>query len=192
MRIGKRSRRPLRHGIASALFAAMLGVGGSAAARAVGTFTLAGSAQLATAGPVDNECVVTSSSLKSPFKYSSIVHTPSAPLAFRDLTELSADCSMQTGCFGGGTSRFSVTIDVDNGEVLSAGDKNVFVYWVSLPNYVDCPTGWNSTGNLIAAESNPDGVSRDRGVGAVGDDRTSFDLDEQKGGPWTALGAMAV
>src|SRR5215470_1254941 len=66
-------------------------------------------------------------------------------------TTLSADYEMQTGCFGGGAPRFQVRIDYDNDGMISAGDKSVFIYWGSPPNFTDCPAGWSNTGNLIAA-----------------------------------------
>jgi hypothetical protein len=126
-------------------------VNGVAPAHAAGIFSLHNEAAVVSGGPMGNPCVVELTSRNAPFTYGSIVYTPSAVLTFADLVDLSADFSMQTGCFGGGSPRFSVTVDYDGSGALSAGDRNVHIYWGSLPNFVDCPVGWNSTGNLIAA-----------------------------------------
>lgn len=98
--------------------------------------------------------------------------TPPAPLTFAGLTNLSADYSMPTGCFAGGSPRFQVRLDTNNDNIA---DGNVFVYWGTVPNYNDCPTpGWHNTGDLIN-----DGAAR-------------FDTTQFPGGAFYSTHAQAV
>ncbi len=85
--------------------------------------------------------------------YGFVSHEPSVPFLFSALNNLSADYQMLAGCFHLGAPRFSVRVDADNTGDVSAGDRNIFVYWGSLPNYTDCPplNTWLSTGNLALA-----------------------------------------
>ena len=60
------------------------------------------------------------------------------------LTNLQTDYYVEHGCFGGGSPRFSISFS--NPE----GNKNIFVYLGTPPNFMDCPTPdmWFSTGNF--------------------------------------------
>lgn len=56
------------------------------------------------------------------------------------LTTLATQYNVQSGCFGGGSPRFSIVMS-DNSEI--------HVYLGTYPSFADCPTsGWVSTGNL--------------------------------------------
>lgn len=71
------------------------------------------------------------------------------------LTQLSTDYNVTDDNCGGGAPRFSIRIDSDNDNVVSAGDKRVFVYLGALPNYNTCtPNTWTASGNLVTA-ANP-------------------------------------
>jgi hypothetical protein len=131
---------------------ALLGATGTDATAADGVFAVGGDGTIISAGPVDNLCVASLPSAQiPPPDFGFISYTLTAPLAFSGLTELSADYDMQTGCFGGGSPRFQVRVDYDNDGLISAGDRNVFIYWGTPPNFTDCPSGWGNTGNLIAS-----------------------------------------
>ena len=117
-----------------------------------GVFAVGGDGAIVPQGPPANLCVVNLPSAQSPPPdFGFISYTLSVPLTFAGITDLSAEYEMQTGCFGGGSPRFQVRIDYDNDTVISAGDRNVFIYWGTHPNFTDCPVGWNNTGNLIAS-----------------------------------------
>lgn len=71
------------------------------------------------------------------------------------LTQLSTDYNVTDDNCGGGAPRFSIRVDSDNDNVVSAGDKRVFVYLGAHPNYNTCtPNTWTASGNLVTA-ANP-------------------------------------
>jgi len=71
------------------------------------------------------------------------------------LTTLSTDYNVTDDNCGAGAPRFSITVDADNDNVASAGDKSVFVYLGAHPNYNTCtPNTWVASGNLVTA-ANP-------------------------------------
>lgn len=82
-----------------------------------------------------------------------IAHYPTSAFTFAQLTDLSANYKMLNGCFAWGAPRFSVLIDMDSSGTITPADKQVHIYWGTLPNYTDCPPlgVWQSTGNLAAA-----------------------------------------
>jgi hypothetical protein len=57
------------------------------------------------------------------------------------LTNLQTQYNVQSGCFGGGSPRFSI--------VMSDGHQ-IHVYLGTPPSFIDCPTDglWHSSGNL--------------------------------------------
>jgi hypothetical protein len=62
------------------------------------------------------------------------------------LTNLQADYNVQTGCFGGGSPRFSIVTS-------KPGPSNeIHVYFGTPPAFADCPapSTWFSTGNLAS------------------------------------------
>ena len=65
------------------------------------------------------------------------------PVAFRDITELSAEYEITAGDCGSGSPRFQLNIADD------PGPSNVFVYIGPFPNYTGCGTGPGNTGNLV-------------------------------------------
>jgi hypothetical protein len=67
-------------------------------------------------------------------------------LNFAGLETLSTDYNITDDDCGAGSPRFQLNIDTDND---GDSDGNVFVYIGPSPNFTDCPTGWQSTGNLI-------------------------------------------
>lgn len=65
-------------------------------------------------------------------------------MTFADLTELSTDFNVTDDNCGGGSPRFSITLDQGGTE------KNVFVYLGDSPNYNTCvPDTWESSGDLL-------------------------------------------
>jgi len=77
--------------------------------------------------------------------YAGLAYTPKDALDFADIKTLSADILLTDGCYGGGSPRFQITVATQN------GNKNIFVYFGTAPNFDDCPEGWISTGNLIGS-----------------------------------------
>ncbi len=65
------------------------------------------------------------------------------PVAFTDITELSAEYEITAGDCGTGSPRFQLNIADD------PGPNNVFVYIGPSPNYTGCGIGPGSTGNLV-------------------------------------------
>ena len=62
-----------------------------------------------------------------------------------DIQQLSTDYQFEVGSCGGGSPRFQINAETP------AGVKNIFVYIGPMPNYTGCPTGWQSSGNLVGA-----------------------------------------
>jgi len=77
--------------------------------------------------------------------YAGLSYTPKDALDFADLKTLSADILLTEGTYGGGSPRFQITVATES------GDKNIFVYFGTAPNFDDSPAGWISTGNLIGS-----------------------------------------
>jgi len=75
-----------------------------------------------------------------------------APFNFEDLTKLSIDYTQIQGCFGGGSPRFSVRIDMDANGIESPADKSLWIYLGTPSSWNDCPVGGPfSTGDFIDA-----------------------------------------
>jgi hypothetical protein len=67
-------------------------------------------------------------------------------LTFAGLTELGTDFNVTDDNCGGGSPRFSVTVDQGGTE------KNIFVYLGDAPNYNTCtPDTWVTSGDLLAS-----------------------------------------
>lgn len=96
--------------------------------------------------------------------YSFLSFTPSAPVTFNEITELSSVYAFTTGNCHGGALRWSVRV---------SPTQSVFIYYGDTPNFTDCTTNSQSGTNLIA----------------LGDLR--YDLS-QLGGPWYGSHADAV
>ncbi len=62
-----------------------------------------------------------------------------------DLSTLSTDYNVTDDDCVGGSPRFQ--INVDDGGVT----KNIFAYIGPSPNFTDCPTGWQNSGDLLEA-----------------------------------------
>jgi len=84
--------------------------------------------------------------------YSFLSFTPDAPMRFADLDSLVADYDFITGDCGGGSLRWSVTVDVGS-DGDPSNDKPMYVYFGDSPNFTDCnaPTTSNSGDNLIGS-----------------------------------------
>lgn len=68
------------------------------------------------------------------------------------LTTLSTDFNVTDDNCGLGSPRFQIRVDFDNDDALSIGDKRIFVYLGSHPNYNTCTPGvWTFSGNLVTA-----------------------------------------
>jgi len=68
---------------------------------------------------------------------------------FSSLSTLSTDYNVTDDDCGAGSPRVQIRIDVNGSGVSDAGDGNLFAYIGPSPNFTDCATGWQSTGNLI-------------------------------------------
>jgi hypothetical protein len=77
--------------------------------------------------------------------YGGVDFTPKKDLTFSEITNLSADYVAAVGGFGGGSPRFQINIGDGNGNFVG----NVFVYLGTHPQFMDVPTEWTSSGNLI-------------------------------------------
>jgi hypothetical protein len=129
-------------------------------------WTLVDKASIVQEGPQENPWVIKLESLgdEAP-PWASILFMPPEPMTFNDVNELSADFEMTEGFFGGGSPRFSILIDWNDSHIIDEGDKYVFIYWGTPPNFMDEPVhnGWyvdeheedpnwaarNNTGNII-------------------------------------------
>lgn len=68
---------------------------------------------------------------------------------FASLTHLSADVNVTDDNCGGGSPRFSISVDT-NGDNIH--DGNIFIYFGDVPNFNTCtPNTWVNTGELIGA-----------------------------------------
>ena len=73
--------------------------------------------------------------------YSFASFTPSSPLLFSEITDLSAAYAFTLGDCHGGALRWSVRV---------SATQSVFIYYGALPNFTDCTTTSQSGTNLIA------------------------------------------
>lgn len=78
-----------------------------------------------------------------------VFRPPGKSFTFDDLFELSADYKVQSGDCGGGSPRFQIELDMngDGGTI-----RSVQVYLGPVPQFTNCSTGWQNTGNLIGNE----------------------------------------
>ncbi len=121
--------------------AAALILAGSALAA---TYTLFGGAELVSPGNASNTAASLVSDATDP--YSGIDFEVPDGLTFAELETLSTDYNVTDDDCGGGSPRFTIGLDTTgDGEE----DGYVAVYIGPSPNFTDCATGWQSTGNLI-------------------------------------------
>jgi hypothetical protein len=131
-------------GLAVALPAvAVLAMGtGSALA---GTYSLLGDATIVSGGnPGSAARLVSDTSL--PNGYSGVDVSPAAPVAWPSLTTLSTDYNVTDDNCGGGSPRLSLGVDTNSD---GTADGYVHVAIGPSPNFTDCLTGWQTTGNVI-------------------------------------------
>jgi|SRR3989344_202754 len=82
--------------------------------------------------------------------FSGIRFDGTLPATLAGLATLSVDYNVTDDDCAGGSPRFQVRVDMDMDGVVSAGDKNVFVYLGPLPSFTGCtPNTWVSSGNLV-------------------------------------------
>jgi len=72
---------------------------------------------------------------------------PAGVTTLSDLNNLGTEYMISQGDCGGGSPRFQVNV------TTPSGPKNLFVYIGPVPNYTSCPTGWQTTGNLVTSAS---------------------------------------
>jgi len=111
-------------------------------------YTLFGDAQIVTGGNPGNAAQLRSDATVPP-GFGGVRFSP-VPATIASLATLGTDFNVTNDdCFGG-SPRFQIRVDMDSDGVLSAGDKNVFVYLGPFPNYTGCtPNSWTSSGNLV-------------------------------------------
>lgn len=80
--------------------------------------------------------------------YSFLSFRPDPAKTFNDITVLKASYSFLQGNCGGGSLRWSVTVDVGN-DGITSNDGSVFIYYGNLPNFTDCTTNSQSGTNMI-------------------------------------------
>jgi len=116
------------------------------------TVTLYGTAQISPTADPARPFVFDVASAQNPFTAGAVGFTPSSPLTFGAITQLSADYNAQLGQFGGGSPRFSIGLDVNNNNSI---DGFAFIYFGTHPNFNDAPplNTWLNTGNLRNAVS---------------------------------------
>ena len=82
--------------------------------------------------------------------FSAVVFNMPDGMTLPDLGSLSTDFNVTDDDCYGGSPRFQLRIDNDNDGVISAGDKNIFVYLGPHPSFSGCtPNTWTSSGELI-------------------------------------------
>ncbi len=125
-----------------ALTALAVGVASPAAAATVaGTYTTGG----ATTGTGPWTLTSTDST------FSVLRYVFNAPVAFGDLTSLSADYIANLGGIAGGSPRFALVTDANNDSVA---DGQIVVLWGPAGSFVDPTLGAANTGNLLALLDN--------------------------------------
>lgn len=112
------------------------------------TYTLFGDAQIVPGGNPGNAAQLRSDATVLPV-FGGVRFSP-VPATIAGLNTLGTDFNVTNDdCFGG-SPRFQIRVDMDSDGLLSAGDKNVFVYLGPFPNYTACtPNTWSSSGNLV-------------------------------------------
>lgn len=78
--------------------------------------------------------------------YSGVSFNDAAGVPFMSLTNLSASYNVTDDDCGGGSPRFQIQVDT-NGDTVS--DGSVMVSFGPSPNFTNCSTGWQTTGNVI-------------------------------------------
>lgn len=90
-------------------------------------------------GPAAFESIGSDTNPDNDFAFVSF--TPSSPLLFSEITELSATYAFTSGNCHGGALRWSVRV---------SPTQSVFIYYGDLPNFTDCTTNNQSGVNLIS------------------------------------------
>lgn len=121
-----------------------------AATAAQAAYSLFGEAALASPGNASMYGVTATSDSTAGDLFGGVSFTVPAGTTVNDLNTLGTDYLVVAGDCGGGSPRFSIRVDMDDDGIASAGDKNIFVYIGPHPNFTGCPTGWQSTGNLLS------------------------------------------
>ena len=107
-------------------------------------YSLFGDASYVSPGNASSRAVETTSN-PAGAGYGGIDFTVPSGLTLADLTNLSTDYKVTAGGCGGGSPRYSIAVQTP------AGDKNVFFYIGTPPNYT-CPADglYHNSGNLAA------------------------------------------
>ncbi len=100
--------------------------------------TLFGDASIVDGGNPGSMVQVTSGSTAP--GYGGVSFSLLAGTVVSDLATLGIDYKVLAGDCGGGSPRFSVRTSVGN----------IFIYLGPTPNFNSCPSGWQSTGNLLS------------------------------------------
>lgn len=80
--------------------------------------------------------------------FGGVAWSPDGPMTFADLLTVSTDFRVTEADCGGGSPRFSISLDTTGDGVR---DGSVFVYLGPVPNFSGCGSAWQSSGNLIEA-----------------------------------------
>jgi hypothetical protein len=134
-----------RFTIGAAAGVSILGLALMPAASAASNYTLFGAATIVSGGQPGNAAQLVSDPTVAP-GYAGVNVTMSAPINWTSLTTLSTDYNVTDDSCGGGSPR--IVLDVDTtGDGVADGDVSISVG--PSPNFTNCATGWQSTGNLI-------------------------------------------
>lgn len=114
-------------------------------------YTLFGDASRVSPGNASAYGVRLNSSTTVPPTYGGVSFTVPAGTNVNAINRLETDYALVAGDCGGGSPRFQIRVDMDNDGIDSPGDGNIFVYIGPTPSFTECPTGWQSTGNLLSA-----------------------------------------
>ena len=138
--------KTLKISIATAIFAAALGISAYVAITAYAASSLFGGATLG-----GGYVTLLSQNSSDPNVFSAgILFDDLNGSALSTVGELSTDYNVGTDDCVGGSPRFSILLDMDNDGVESATDKNLHIYIGPYPNFSGCQQNtWVSTGNLI-------------------------------------------
>jgi hypothetical protein len=114
-------------------------------------YTLFGDAVLSSPGNASAHAVRVTSEITASTPYGGVSFTLPDGTTVDDLATLETDYLVISGDCVGGAPRFEIFVDADDSGDVSTGDRNIFVYIGPAPSFTDCPSGWQSTGNLLTS-----------------------------------------
>lgn len=143
--------RKLRATLASITSSMFLVIGMPLTAGAAPVYSLFGDASLVSPGHASDTAVQLVSDVEGEEAegFAGIDFEVEENITWSELTNLNTDYDITDDDCGGGSPRFQLNVDTDDDGI---SDGNVHVVIGLSPNFTDCTTGWQNTGNLIGNE----------------------------------------